>query len=216
MAEDQNEAGLETIVDLDFRHDSSENRQTSVLSWLETSLQNNVSGPTVIYGEFGTGKTITLRELVANLCRDYLRRASNNRAIYVDLNSIDIRAERRSFVEAAILKLRLSRSDIDDLVRLVEQDEICLVLDGVDEMARPYTLEGRREAFQLIKENMNRRTTVLAMRSTYFTNKEEMLEMIEQLGEYNSRTNQRSYRVAELCGLTQLQVEQLLSAGVVE
>jgi hypothetical protein len=43
-----------------------------------------------------------------------------------------------------------TRSQVDTIVAQVRRNEIHLVFDGVDEMARPYTSGGRKEAIQIL------------------------------------------------------------------
>ena len=95
----------------------------------------------------------------------YLRQSSDLRAIYVDLNSIDIRAGTRSFVEESLYRLRLERSDIEELSCMVENGDVRIVFDGVDEMARPFSMAGRKEAFQLLRKN-TKQYTMCTDRST--------------------------------------------------
>src|SRR5262249_38295172 len=149
---DRNASHLGVIVDLDFKEGSDDARHSSILSWLEKSLDEPEAVPTIVCSEFGTGKSVTLRQLVANVAEDYVSRSGPRRAVYVDLNSIDIRADREAFVESALYRLPgLSREEVEEIVRLVDQGKVSLVLDGVDEMARPHSAIGRQEAFLLIK-----------------------------------------------------------------
>lgn len=202
-----------TVIDLDFRTQSSGERSSSVLSWLVAGLRTKERVPILLSGEFGTGKTITARQLVADICETYRRRASDLRAIYVNLNSMDIRAARSEFVERALLSLDLSRADIDDLVRLVENDHVNLVFDAVDEMARPYSAAGRKEALDLIRDNTNQLPCLVTARSNYFSNEGEMQTWFAELAPpaFAKALPERSARV---CELTDRQVEDLLEGGL--
>jgi hypothetical protein len=72
--------------------------------------------------------------------------------MYINLNNIDIRARRDECIQAELAKYRLPSDSVEGLVAQVLEDEIHLVFDGVDEMARPYTPDGRKEAMELLRD----------------------------------------------------------------
>jgi hypothetical protein len=117
---------------------------TSVLSFLEEQLRIAGRSAVLIHGAFGCGKTTTAKEFVSGLYEDYLRAHQDTpKVLYVNVNNLDIRSRRDECIESELRSYRLTRDHVDEIVRLVRDDQIHLIFDAVDEMAHPYSAKGR-------------------------------------------------------------------------
>ncbi len=205
---------LHFIVDLDYKRSASTDPDTvhrSILTFLEKQLSTSERVALVVHGDFGCGKTTTARQLVAELCGEYLRgNVSVPKLIYVDVNNIDIRAKRDDCIKAELSKYRLPHEVIDGLLTQIREDEVHLAFDGVDEMARPYTAEGRAETIGFLSEVGNRRAAIYLVRSAYFPKLTEMIAAIGSLADHDFTTARKRTVLAKIVRLRQEQVNQFL------
>jgi hypothetical protein len=96
------------------------------------------------------------------------------------------------------------------LLSQIRDDEVHLVFDGVDEMARPYTAEGREETIDFLSEVGNRRAAIYLVRSAYFPKLTEMITAIGSLADHDFTTARKRTVLAKLVRLRQEQVNQFL------
>lgn len=207
---------LNFIVDLDFRSSGAtgtSNQQRSILTFLEKKLGEPGRFAVLVHGDFGCGKTTTAKQLVADLCGEYLRGdVSVPKVMYVDVNNIDIRSRRDECIESQLSRSHLSRGAIESLVTMVRNDQIHLVFDGVDEMARPYNASGRREAIELLRDVGNRISAIYMARSSYYPQLDEMIRSFSPLSDHDFATGRRKAVSVEILGLRQEQVMSFLDS----
>jgi hypothetical protein len=207
---------LSFIIDLDFR--LTERRaeapiRHSILRFLEDQLKQQGRSAVLVHGDFGCGKTTTAKRLVADLYDEYLRGNSQApKVLYLNVNSMDIRARRDECIESELRQYRLSRDCIDLLLGQIERDEINLVFDGIDEMARPYTVAGRKEAIELLRGVTNRRTAVYLVRSSYYPELSEMVGNFSLLADHDFKKGEKRTVVAEILGLRPEQLVDYLNS----
>jgi hypothetical protein len=203
---------LDFIIDLDYRASRESTKvDRSILTFLEQQLNCRDRVAIVVHGDFGCGKTTTANELVAQLSREYLRgNSSVPKVLYLDVNNMDIRSRRDECIQSQLLRLRLSRDHVDRLVSKVLNDEIHLVFDGVDEMARPYTFGGRKEAMQILADIGNRSAAAYFVRGSYYPELNEMLQQFGLLAQHDLETGEQKVVVAEILHLRDEQVVKYL------
>lgn len=206
------------IVDLDYglsvlTNSHNQESQTSILSFLEEQLQAGGRVAILVHGAFGCGKTTMAKQLAAGLAQDYLRGHTDlPKVLYVDVNNIDIRSRRDECIESQLAKYRLSREEIDGLITQVRDDEIHLLFDGVDEMARPYTAGGRLEAIEILRDVGNRRAAVYFVRSSYYPQLNHMIADFGRLADHDFATGKKRMVAAEIHGLRKEQVSAYLES----
>lgn len=203
------------IVDLDYRLSLPENGEshTSILSFLEENLQSAGRVAILVHGAFGCGKTTTAKQLVADLAEQYLRgRVDLPKLMYVDVNNIDIRSRRDECIQSQLAKFGLPREDVEKLIGLLRDDQMHLVFDGVDEMARPYSQQGRRDAVEILRDIGNRRTAVYFIRSSYYPQLHEMISDFSSLADHDFAEGQRRIIAAEIQELRETQVVAYLES----
>ncbi len=204
------------IVDLDYKPSTSsalDGANRSILTFLEEQLATPERVAILIHGDFGGGKTTTAKQLVAELCSEYLR--GNTRVpkvIYVDVNSIDVKSRRDECIEVELGKYRLPHDCVDGLITQVLEDEVHLIFDGVDEMARPNTPEGRQQALELLNDIGNRRAAIYLVRSSYFPSLADMICSVGLLADHDFAGAQKRLVVAHILRLRQEQVNCYLDA----
>jgi len=207
---------LPFIIDLDYQISlSGPNAEDhrSLLSFLEKQLETSERAAILVHGDFGGGKTTTAKELVAELCHEYLRGNTGvPKVLYVDVNNIDIRSRRDECIKSQLARYRLPHECVDGLITQVLEDTIHLVFDGVDEMARPHTAAGRLEAIELLRGIGNRRAAIYLVRSSYFPKLDEMISKLGMLADVDFATGQKRTVVAKILGLRQEQVNCFLDA----
>jgi hypothetical protein len=209
---DKRASHLTFVIDLDYRVNGQEREVNhSILSFMEKQLRASDRVATVVHAGFGSGKTVTARELVAQLHREYLRgNVSAPKALYVDVNNMDVRARRDECIQSQLLRLRLNRETVDQLVAQVLNNEIHLVFDGVDEMARPYTSGGRRECIEILRDVGNMCAAAYFVRSSYFAESDEMVSQFGRLAHHDLDTRKQRLDVAEILPLRAEQVTKYL------
>ena len=109
-------------------------------------------------------------------------------------------------------KIQTPHETVEDLISQVREDEIQLIFDGVDEMARPYTASGRKEAMELLREVGNRRAAVYLVRSSYYPRLSEMIASIGTPSDHDFSRGGRRTVVAQIMRLRQEQVNSYLEA----
>jgi len=205
-------------VDLDYspfsgaKGLSGRTPRSSILSFLEEQIQSAGRVAVVIHGDFGCGKTTTAKQFVANLAEDYLRGQTNLKVLYVDVNNIDIRARRDECLESELRQFNLTRDQTEALVLAVRADEIQLVFDGVDEMAKPVTTAGRREGLELLRDIGNRRTASYFIRSSYYLSLSELIADFANLADHDFAKDASKVVAAELRSLSQQQTMEYLDS----
>jgi hypothetical protein len=204
------------IVDLDFRVSQppeGQEARKSILSFLEERIQSEGRTALVVHGDFGCGKTTTAKQFVADLSDEYLKgHSSVPKLLYIDVNNLDIRSRRDECIESQLLRYRLSRDHVDRLVTQVRSDEIHLVFDGVDEMARPYTAAGRHDAMEILKGAGNRGSAVYFVRTSYYPRLAEMADNLSPLADQDLRSGTKNLVIAQLLGLRQEQISDYLES----
>ena len=210
------ERNLGLILDLDFKLSSSQKRQEpqqSILSFVEEQLQSDGRVAVVIHGDFGCGKTTTAKQLVAHLSHEYLRgHSSVPRLLYLDVNNLDIRSRRDECIASQLARYNLSREHLDRIITLVRTNEIQLIFDGVDEMARPYTTGGRRDAVEILRDVGNGRPAAYFVRSSYFPELNEMLAEFGLVADHDFASGKKRVVSAEILRLRPQQIEAYLQA----
>lgn len=213
---ERSERRLGLILDLDFRLSANAQEpepQHSVLSFIEEQLRSDGRTAVLIHGDFGCGKTTTAKQLVAQLSQEYLRGHANGvKLLYLDVNNLDIRSRRDECIASQLTRYSLSREQIDSLITQVRQNEIQLVFDGVDEMARPYTTGGRHEAIEILRDVSNGRAAAYLVRSAYFPELNEMLSEFGLLADHDFVKGKKRIVSAEILPLRGQQVEAYLQA----
>ena len=134
------------------------------------------------------------------------------RVLYVDVRYMDICARRDECIRSQIGHYHLDYKHVERLLTEVNTDRIQLVFDGVDEMARPYTSAGRRQAVELLKDVANRRTAVYLIRSSYYPDLSAMINDFGLLSDVDFSTTERKVIVAEIRSLRDEQVNAYLEA----
>jgi len=207
---------LSSIIDLDFRFTglrSEAPSRNSILTFLEDQLKQGERSAVLVHGDFGCGKTTTAKRLVADMYEEYLRgNSAVPKVLYVNVNNIDIRSRRDECIEGEIARYRLAGDLVKDLVQQVARDEINLIFDGIDEMAKPYTAAGRKDAIQLLRDVVNRRAAVYFIRSSYYPELGEMISNFGALADVDFKTQKSRTVVAQIVGLTQEQVTEYLDS----
>ncbi len=95
----------------------------------------------------------------------------------------------------------------------VRDDKVQLVFDGVDEMARPYTADGRRQAIQLLRDIGNRRAAGYFVRTSYYPQLEQMIAGSAPLAASDLSTGEkRIHRSCEIQSLRREQVDAYLES----
>ena len=207
---------LNFIVDLDFHPSGSTgtpNVQRSILTFLEKKLGEPGRFAVLVHGDFGCGKTTTAKQLVADLYSEYLRGdVSAPKVMYVDVNNIDIRSRRDECIKSQLSRSHLTREAIESLVTMVRNDQMHLVFDGVDEMARPYNASGRRESIELLRDVGNRISAIYMARSSYYPQLDEMIRFFNPLSDHDFVTGRKKTVSIEILGLRQEQVMSFLDS----
>ncbi|MBZ5525322.1 MAG: NACHT domain-containing protein [Acidobacteriia bacterium] len=213
---DQSSQDLSSIIDLDYRASGSgftPEVRKSILSFLEDQLNGIGRSAVLVHGDFGCGKTTTAKQLVAELCEEYLRgNFEVPKVLYLDVSNMDIRSRRDECIEGQLNRLRLSREDVAHLVASVQQDQISVVFDGVDEMARPYTEAGRHDTIEVLRGIANRRVALYFVRTSYFPKRDEMIAQFALLADLDFSKSQKRIVVTEILHLRQEQVTEYLKA----
>jgi hypothetical protein len=198
---------LSSIIDLDFRmtqYKPEAPPRRSVLTFLEEQLKQGERSAVLIHGDFGCGKTTTAKRFVADLSEEYLRgNSAVPKVLYVNVNNIDIRSRRDECIESELARYRITGDFANDLIQQVARDEINLIFDGVDEMARPYTEAGRKDAIQLLRDVANRRSAVYFIRGSYYPEIGEMITSFSKLADFDFNKGEKRTTVAQLQGLRQ-------------
>jgi hypothetical protein len=207
---------LSFIIDLDFllkeRRNDSPIRH-SILTFLEEQLNLDGRSAVLVHGDFGCGKTTTAKRLAADLYDEYLRgNLEVPKVIYLNVNSMDIRSRRDECIESELRQYHLSSECVSRLLGEVERDEINLIFDGVDEMARPYTTAGRKEAIELLRGVANRRTAIYFVRSSYYPDLSEMIGNFSLLADHDFKKDERRTIVTEIRGLRPEQLIDYLNS----
>jgi hypothetical protein len=206
------------IVDLDYRVETrrkgrSEPSQVSVLSFLEEQIQTSGRTAIVVHGGFGCGKTTTAKQFAATLSADYLRGAGDvPKVLYLDVNNIDLRTRREECIESQLMKYRLPQEVVDRIASLVQEDEIHLLFDGVDEMAKPHTVEGRSAVIEILRDVGNHNTTVYFIRTSYYPQLDNMISELEKLADYDFTSGEKRIVAAEIRPLRAEQVDEYLES----
>jgi hypothetical protein len=207
---------LSSIIDLDFRmtqYKPEAPPRRSVLTFLEEQLKQGERSAVLIHGDFGCGKTTTAKRFVADLSEEYLRgNSAVPKVLYVNVNNIDIRSRRDECIESELARYRITGDFANDLIQQVARDEINLIFDGVDEMARPYTEAGRKDAIQLLRDVANRRSAVYFIRGSYYPEIGEMITSFSKLADFDFNKGEKRTTVAQLQGLRQEQVAEYLDS----
>jgi hypothetical protein len=207
---------LSFIVDLDFRptvRGGQGPTRHSILTFLEEQVNQKGRSAVVVHGDFGCGKTTTAKRLVSDLYDEYLRgNTQAPKVLYLNVNGMDIRAKREECIESELRHYHLPADCITNLLGQVENDEIGLIFDGVDEMAKPYTVAGRKETRELLRGVTNRRTAVYLVRSSYFAELDEMIGNFSVLANHDFHKGEKRTVIAEILGLRQEQVVDYLDS----
>lgn len=203
---------LNFVIDLDYRPQRDKAIVAhSILSFLEKQVSSSERVAIVVHGDFGCGKSTTAKELVAQLSREYLRgNLEVPKVIYLDVNNMDIRSRRDDCIESQLFRLRMSRDHVDRLVAQVRLHDIHLVFDGVDEMARPYTADGRKEAMQILAGIGNRAAAAYFVRSSYFPEIDDMLMHCGILATHDLEAGEQRVVTAEIMHLRDEQIVKYL------
>ena len=209
---ERTEHHLNFVIDLDYRPDGNKAQIAhSILSFLEKQMGASNRTAVVIHGDFGCGKSTTAMELVAQLCREYLRgNTAVPKVLYLNVNNMDILSPRDACIESQLFRLRIPRRQVDEIVAQVRRNEIHLVFDGVDEMARPYTAGGRREAIQILAGVGNQTATAYFVRSSYFPHIGDMLAHFGVLASHDLVKDEKRLVTAEIMHLRDEQVIRYL------
>jgi hypothetical protein len=207
---------LSSVVDLDFRlttqRTGSPSRQ-SIVAFLEEQLKQSGKSAILVHGDFGCGKTTTAKQLVAELCEEYLKgNTTTPKVLYINVNNMDIRSRRDECLEAELRRNKLGVENVNDVVQQVMRDEIHLIFDGVDEMARPHTESGRKEAIELLRDVGNRRSAIYLIRSSYYPELQEMISGFSRLAAYDFKSGENRSIVIQVTGLRSEQVNQYLDS----
>jgi hypothetical protein len=207
---------LSYIVDLDFRlagKRADVAHHPSILAYLDDQLRQEGRTTVLVHGAFGGGKTTTARRLVADLYDEYLRgNTAVPKVLYLNVNNIDIRSRRDECIENELARYRLKRDVITDLVVQVERDELNLIFDGVDEMARPYTAVGRKDAIQILRDVGNRRTAIYFVRSSYYPELNQMISDFSLLADHDFKKGEKRTVAAEILQFRQQQMIDYLDS----
>jgi hypothetical protein len=167
----------------------------------------------LVHGDFGCGKTTTAKQLAAELYDDYLRgNVEVPKVLYLDVNNIDIRARRDECIQSQLSQFKLTRDQIDRLVYQVSADQIHLIFDGIDEMARPYTTEGRRQTVEILRDIINRRPAAYFVRTSFFPKHADMIGEFSALADHDFKKDEKQMVVTQLLGLRQEQVNAYLDS----
>jgi hypothetical protein len=207
---------LSYIVDLDYRINEKQANppiQRSILNFLEQQLHREGRSAVLVHGDFGCGKTTTAKRLVADLYDEYLRGNSQvPKILYLNVNGIDIRSRRDECIESELRQYRLSAECVNDLLGEVEADKISLIFDGVDEIAKPHTVSGRKEAIGLLRSVVNRRTAVYCVRSSYYPDTSDMISSFAPLADHDFKKKEKRLVAAQILGLRQEQITDYLDS----
>lgn len=214
--EDRVRERLGIIVDLDYRcarDGKALEIKHSILAFLEDELKTPGRRAVIVHGDFGCGKTTTARQLVANLANEYLRGdIAVPKVMYVNVNNIDIRARRDECIESQLSRTKISSGQIDALVQMVRDGDIHLIFDGVDEMGKAYTPEGRQSGLELLRDIGNATASIYLVRSSYYPKLEEMCSDFALVAEHVFETRKRNLMIAEIRGLRPDQVHAYLES----
>ena len=202
---------LHFIVDLDYRLSSTLSGRgdisPSILTFMEEQLATSERVAILVHGDFGGGKTTMAKQFVAELYGEYLRgNTSVPKVVYVDVNNIDIRSRRDECIKAELSRYRLPHECLDGLITQVLEDDVHLIFDGVDEMARPYSAAGRQEAMELFRDIGNRRAAIYLVRSSYFPRLADMISSFGMLADYDFAAAKKRTVTAKILRLRQEQV----------
>lgn len=209
---------LSSIVDLDYRSYNQRSElpaRPSIVSFLEDQLRLGGKAAILVHGDFGCGKTTTAKLLVAELCEEYLRgNVSVPKVLYLNVNNIDIRARRDECIESELRRYDMPSEIIRELVQRVLRDEIQMIFDGVDEMARPYTETGRDDAIELLRDIGNRRTAIYLVRSSYYPELQGMISSFQKLADYDFKAKENRTVVIQVTALREEQVIEYLDSRI--
>ncbi|GJM27298.1 MAG: hypothetical protein DHS20C16_37130 [Phycisphaerae bacterium] len=154
-----------------------ENLKTGDLYSQQFEAQSRTS--IVLLGEYGAGKSMTMRELFARLREAYLRRTTYRFPVLLNLREHHGQDDPVEALERHARRLGYDRAN--DLVRAWRAGHICLLLDGFDELApagwarRTIDMASfRAAACALIRafysESPNGCPIILSGRASYFDN----------------------------------------------
>ena len=211
---DLSDRHLSKIVDLSYYIDGKPQQENSIILYLEELITTSQSGASiVVHGAFGSGKTMTAKQFVADICKQYLKYGDiTPKVIYVDANNYDIRAKRGECLQSQLFAHdSLTRADIDKIIAKVNADEVILVFDGVDEMGKPHNSEGRNDAIDLLMDTGNNATSIYLVRTSYFPNIKEMIDLFNTKTKYNIDTGKRNTYFIKVAPLSEEQVLDFLN-----
>jgi hypothetical protein len=207
---------LSFIVDLDYQLNAKHTvafPEHSILTFLEEKLSLPGRSAVLVHGDFGCGKTITAKRLVADLYEEYLRgNVDVPKVLYLNVNGMDIRSRREECLENELRPYHLSAENVNHLLDQIERDEIGLIFDGVDEMAKPYTQAGRKESIDLLRGVVNRRTALYFVRTSYYPELAEMIGNFSLLADHDFQKGDKQTVVAAILGLSKDQVADYLDS----
>lgn len=196
------------VIDLDYKKDGIRNE--SIITYLDRILKSHDESTTVVIGDFGTGKSVTAKYLTSELVKDYLRKAADSKkVIYLDLNNYDLRAKVQDILRVELeVNCRLKSEDADRLLEMFEENKINIIYDSVDEMAKPYSKEGRKQVIESLRQIGNKTSSIYFVRSTYFKTLNELKEMFKKLS-YSAKVDDYSLNINEICDLDEKQIKDL-------
>jgi predicted NACHT family NTPase len=125
------EVPREEYVELDFSNISS--GELWSLDSLTRLLGNDSGGKVVLIGDYGSGKSMTLREIFYRLRATYFKEKTRRFPIYLNLKDHYGQVDPVEAVARHAHKVGYSRPD--DIVRAWRSGDIILILDGFDEIA---------------------------------------------------------------------------------
>lgn len=167
---------LEAYVPLDiYRRDTDDSNELWSVSDIAGALRDG--GTLALIGDYGSGKSMTMREIYQDLAGGYRRSTSQRFPVYLNLRE---HTGQDNPAEALLRHAnRIGFAQASQLVRAWRAGDCILLLDGFDEMAaRGWTRRGRRlrlvrhQSMTLVRnflsETPSRCGVVLAGREHYF------------------------------------------------
>jgi uncharacterized protein YjbI with pentapeptide repeats len=169
--------------------DLQDNLQKTIVPKLAEYLTARVAGNdelfALVLGDFGSGKTTVAEQIHRNCSASYKTGAGRVYPFIFYLRTLAQYDDERSFITA---QTQIYRSVSTELFsRIQSKGKTLLILDGFDEVATQATVQERMMFFsRIMRISQNCSHLIITSRPSYFTNLEEVNELIKNIVSWNS------------------------------
>ena len=168
--------------------------EASIIDW----VLNENGGVLLITGDFGAGKTSLLQRLTYRLARAALNGASDIRPIYTELKYLSKYRNIDDLLYYSIPFAEDSRVTPLQFMKLINEGNFALFLDGFDEIHTASTDEERAMSFMQFAKLMKGETPIIiTSRPTYFASANEINELNNRLFYFADSSLKKIYKAPD-------------------